>query len=162
MIDRLADAIVELQKKENTRLPLLQQQLKETEKGIENMLNAIQQGIITSSTKQRLDELEGRKAELEVGIAQEQMEKPLLTKEQIVFWISRFKDGDIDDVKYQRSVIDIFVNSVYIYDDKLVLMYNYKDGAKTVALEDIQSSDLVGCTPPRLNEKPPYMVVFLL
>lgn len=75
------------------------------------------------------------------------MEKPLLTKEQIVFWISRFKDGDIDDVQYQRSVIDIFVNSVYVYDDKLVLMYNYKDGAKTVTLEDIRSSDLVGCSP---------------
>ncbi len=148
MIGRLADAIVVFQKRENTTLPLLQKQLKESERGIENMLNAIQQGIITSSTKQRLDDLEARKAELEISIAQEKMQKPVLTKEQIVFWISRFKDGNIDDVKYQRSVIDIFVNSVYLYDDKLVLMYNYKDGAKTVALEDIQSSDLVDCTSP--------------
>jgi hypothetical protein len=139
---------VEYQKKEKTTLPLLQKQLKEAEKGIENMLDAIQQGIITSSTKQRLDDLEARKADLEISIVQEKMQKPVLTKEQIVFWISRFKDGDIDDVKYQRSVIDVFVNSVYVYDDKLVLMYNYKDGAKTVALEDIQSSDFVGCTPP--------------
>ncbi|MFZ5974253.1 MAG: hypothetical protein ACOYU3_02440 [Bacillota bacterium] len=113
------------------------------------MLNAIQQGIITSSTKQRLDELEGRKEELEICIAQEQMEKPVLTKEQIVFWISRFKDGDIDDVRYQRSIIDIFVNSVYVYDDKMILMYNYKDGAKTITFDDIERSDLVSCTPPR-------------
>lgn len=47
-------------------------------------------------------------------------------------------------MKFQRSVIDIFVRSVYLYDDKLDLIYNYKDGAKTVALEDIESLDLVG------------------
>jgi DNA invertase Pin-like site-specific DNA recombinase/uncharacterized coiled-coil protein SlyX len=160
MIDRVADAVVEYQKKEKTTLPLLQKQLKEAEKGIENMLDAIQQGIITSSTKQRLDDLEARKADLEISIVQEKMQKPVLTKEQIVFWISRFKDGDIDDVKYQRSVIDVFVNSVYVYDDKLVLMYNYKDGAKTVALEDIQSSDFIGCTPPRFSK--PLSYLFLL
>ncbi len=150
MIDRLANAIVEFQKKENTTLPLLQKQLREAEKGIENMLDAIQQGVITSSTKQRLDDLETRKEELEIAITQEKMQKPKLSKEQIVFWINRFKDGDINDVKYQRSVIDVFVNSVYVYDNKLVLMYNYKDGAKTVSLEDIQSSDLVDCAPPPL------------
>ncbi len=153
MIDRLANAIVEFQKKENTTLPLLQKHLKEAEKGIKNMLDAIQQGIITASTKQRLDDLEAQKEELEISIVQEKMQKPVLTKEQIVFWISRFKDGNIDDVKYQRSVIDVFVNSVYVYDDKLVLMYNYKDGAKTVSLEDIQSSDLVECAPPTLEAK---------
>ena len=153
MINRIADAVVEFQKKENTTLPLLQKQLKKAEKGIENMLDAIQQGIITSSTKQRLDDLEARKEELEISITQEKMQKPILTKEQIVFWISRFKDGDIDDVKYQRSVIDVFVNSVYLYDDKLVLMYNYKDGAKTVSLEEIPSSNLVECISP---QKLPY------
>lgn len=113
-INRLADSIVELQKKESTVLPHLQRQLQETDKGIENMLNAIQQGIITSATKQRLDELETRKEELEISIAQEKMQKPMLTKEKIVFWISRFKDGDIDDPIYRRNIIDIFVNSVYI------------------------------------------------
>lgn len=61
MIDRIADAVLEFQKKENTPLPLLQKQLKEAEKGIENLLDAIQQGIINASTKQRLDDLEARK-----------------------------------------------------------------------------------------------------
>ena len=40
--------------KESTNLPLLKKQLAETEKGINNMLNAIQAGIFTPSTKQRL------------------------------------------------------------------------------------------------------------
>jgi site-specific DNA recombinase len=59
----------------------LKKQLAETEKGINNMLNAIQAGIFTPSTKQRLDELEETKSQLEVSILQEKMHNPLLTRE---------------------------------------------------------------------------------
>jgi site-specific DNA recombinase len=51
------------------------------EKGIENMLNAIQQGIITPSTKQRMDELEMRKNQLIVQIGKEEIAKPSFTKD---------------------------------------------------------------------------------
>ena len=45
VMERLIDTLMELQKKESTDLPLLKKQLAETEKGINNMLNAIQAGI---------------------------------------------------------------------------------------------------------------------
>jgi len=116
------------------------------------MLNAIQRGVLTSSIKKRLDALETQKENLEISIAQEQIKRPLLTKEKIIFWISRFKDGDIDDSKYRQNMIDLFVNSVYVYDDKLILTCNYKDGAKTVSLDDIKGSDLAGLSPPKKRE----------
>ena len=147
-IKRIAKAVVALQKQGNNVLPLLEKQLKQTEKGIENMLNAIQQGIVTSSTKARLEELEHTKKELEINILQEKIQKPTLTEEQVVFWIGRFKDGDIHDSKYRRDLIDIFVNAVYVYDDRIVFTFNVKDGARTVTLEDIQSSDFALCAPP--------------
>ena len=40
VMERLIDTLMELQKKESTDLPLLKKQLAETEKGINNMLNA--------------------------------------------------------------------------------------------------------------------------
>ena len=43
--------VMELQNLESTDLPIYEKQLKETEVGITNMLNAIQMGILTSSTK---------------------------------------------------------------------------------------------------------------
>ena len=61
-VEYIADAVMDLQGKESSELPALRQQLAETERGIENMLNAIQMGIINQSTKQRLDELEERKS----------------------------------------------------------------------------------------------------
>jgi DNA invertase Pin-like site-specific DNA recombinase len=147
-IDRLAAAIVELQKKENTVVPLLQKQLDDVDKAISNLLDAIQQGLFNASAKQRLDDLENRKADLEIAIAREKIQKPMLTHEQISFWISKFKDGDIDDPLYRKNIIDIFVNSVYLYDDKIVLMYNYKNGTKTVSLSEIECSDLDDGAPP--------------
>ena len=79
VMKRLIDTLMELQKKESTDLPLLKKQLAETEKGINNMLNSIQAGIFTPSTKQRLDELEKTKSQLEVSILQEEMHKLILT-----------------------------------------------------------------------------------
>ena len=64
IVNYIVDTAMELQKRESSSLPLLTQQLEETMKAINNMLNAIQQGIITSSTKQRLDELEETKSNL--------------------------------------------------------------------------------------------------
>ncbi|MDL2287887.1 recombinase family protein [Oscillospiraceae bacterium OttesenSCG-928-F05] len=147
-VERLAEAVVTYQHRENPSLPLLHKQLSETEKSIGNMLNAIQQGIITASTKQRLGELEARKEALEISIAQEQIERPPVTKEQVIYWVNRFRDGDIDDPKHCRDIIDIFVNAVYLYDDKLILLCNYKDGTKTVTFDQVNSSDLMQGAPP--------------
>jgi len=91
----IVDAALELQSRDNSNLPLLKQQRDETTRAINNMLNAIQQGILTTSTKQRLDELEETKSKLEVSILQEQMDKPLLTREQLTFWIYRFRSTDV-------------------------------------------------------------------
>ena len=79
-MERLIDTLIELQKRENTVLPLLKKQRAETEKGVNNMRNAIQAGIFAPSTKQRLDELEETKSQLETSILQEEMHKPLLTR----------------------------------------------------------------------------------
>ena len=150
MIDAIADAMIRLQDAENTELPALQKQLQDCERAIQNMLNAIMAGILTPSTKQRLEELESRKEELKLSILQEQLQKPKFTKEQIVAWVSRFKYGDPDDLAYQKQIIDIFINAVYVYEDRLVLTYNYKDGTEPVTLTDIQEafgSDLT-CVAP--------------
>ena len=55
------------------------------ESGIQNMLNAIQAGILTSSTKERLEQLEETKRELEARIAEEKLAKPKIKEEFIRF-----------------------------------------------------------------------------
>ena len=150
-IDRIADAAVALQAKEDPTLPALNQQLSDCEKAIENMLNAIQMGILTESTKERLEQLEAQKKDLKLSILQAQIERPRYTKSQIVDWISRFKYGNANDPNYQRQIIDTFINAIYVFDDKLAFTYNFHDGTETITLKEIEAafgSDLSQVAPP--------------
>lgn len=142
-IKRLADKIVKLQDKENVAIPLLQKQLDDVEKRIANILNSIEEGLANASVKLRLDELETKKIDLEIAIAKEQIKTTKLTEEQIVFWISNFKGGDINSKDYRRNLIDIFVNAIFLYDDKLVITFNWKTGTKTVTLKEMEEAALI-------------------
>lgn len=111
-IQTIVSMIMDLQKRENISLPFLKKQLVETSKKIDNMLNAIQQAVLTSSTKQRLEELEEMKSNLEVSILQEEMEKPFLSEEQITFWLHKFRDSDTEKPEHRQRLIDSFVNAI--------------------------------------------------
>lgn len=148
LMEYLADILIDLQNCENTTLPLLKQQLSETEKAIENMLNAIQAGIFTQSTKKRLDELEETKSQIEVNIMQEEMQTPILTRDQILFWLHRFCKLDVTKQEHRQRLIDSFINAIYLYDDKIIMTFNYKEGTKTITFADIQGSDLSASTAP--------------
>ena len=79
------------------------------------------------------------------------VERRKFTKEEIVEWISKYKYGNINDFDYRKEIIDTFANSVFVYDDKLVLSYNYKDGTETLTLQEIESvlsSNLTSMCPP--------------
>ena len=152
LVDRIADRIIEILAQENTAIPKLQAKLKETEKYIDNMLTAIQQGLINVSAKKRLDELEETKKDIETAILAEKLQKPEITKEHILYFITKFREIDLKDIASRRKLIDSFVNSVYVYDDKILITFNYKDGTKEISLEEVNdetSSDLKKISPPK-------------
>lgn len=152
MLESLSEQAISLLKKENPLLPQLKKQLAETEKGIENMLNAIQQGILTKSTKQRLDELEETKERLEISVMQEEIENLTLTKEQILCWLHRFRTLDISKPEYRQQLVDYFVNSVYLFGDRLIINYNYKERTETISFNDVKCSDLMSLAQPEIDK----------
>ena len=149
IIERLIDLVMEAQQKENTRLPVLKEQLRDTEKRLANLLEAIEQGILTPTTKQRLDELEARKEALNTSILEEELKKPVLTREWIRFWLEKFRKGDVGSTEHQRQIIDTFVNSVYVFDDRVVLNFNFTDDSKTISREEVLGSSAVDNAPPK-------------
>jgi len=149
-VEYLADLVMEVQQQESSELPVLRSQLGDVEKGIQNMLNELQAGIITSSTKQRLEELEKEKNNLEISISKEEMQRPQFTREQVIFWICRFRKLDVTQLEARRRLIDGFVNSVVVYDDYILITFNYKDGSKTLSFKDIKSSDLDCLVGPKI------------
>ena len=142
VIAMLADALVENQKRENTHLPALQEELKKVNKKIDNIAAAIEEGIITQTTKERLTALEAQRDELQISIFEEETSHPKLTKEYVVQWLESFKQRDLRDVKVQRQVIECFVNTVYVFEDKIIVNLNLRDGDKPIALSKENGSDI--------------------
>lgn len=115
------------------------------------MLNAIQAGIITESTKQRLNELEQRKKDIELQIIQEEIQCPQLSREDVTYWICRFRSLDVTQMEERRRLIDSFVNSVTVFDDYILITFNHKDGETRISFDDIKSSDLKSVGGPTIE-----------
>ena len=150
--------VMELQNKENINIPLYEKQLRDAESGIQNMLNAIQAGILTSSTKERLEQLEETKRELEARIAEEKLTKPKVTEDFIRFWLLRFRKLNMNQKDQRQALVDTFINSIYLYDDKVLITFNYKEGTQTISFEKVEESKAKGngsdfdcVTAPRRN-----------
>lgn len=144
MIATKAMDIINKESQDKSVLESLQAQLKDTEKRLDNILNLMEQGIATATTKDRLLELENRKEDLIKQIAIEGTKKPFLTKERIIYWLESFKDGNVDDLAFRRRVIDTLVNSVYVYDinggngRRFVFTWNLSENrTSTVNVSDI-------------------------
>jgi len=142
-IDEVADKVIEYQKREKDRATLtaLEIRQKENEKAINNIIAAIEAGIITPSTKSRLMELESERASIEKAIARELIAEPKIERDHIIFFLERFRNGDIEDEGYRIRLIDTFLNSVYLYDDdKLVLVLNYSGERCKVTLSLVEKA----------------------
>ena len=132
------------------------------------MLNAIQAGILTSSTKERLEQLEETKRELEARIAEEKLAKPKVTEEFIRFWLLRFRKLDMSLKDQRQALVDTFINAIYLYDDKVLITFNYKEGTQTVTFGEAtevasegNGSDLDCFTAPENAVKSKDFMAFL-
>lgn len=142
MVDRIAGLVVNYTTQENKRLPALRSELREVNKKITNLIAAIEQGIISSSTKERLDRLEEQKTTLEISICQEELERPILTKEQVVYWFEQFKASDLSDIVTCKGIIDSFINAVYIYRTKIKIIFNFKKGDRQISFLEVKGSSV--------------------
>ena len=96
--------------------------------------------MLTKSTKSRLEELEATKEELETKIACEKLAKPKVSAEFMTFWLHRFRKLDVRQKFHRKMLIDTFVNAIFLYDDKMVITFNYKDGTDTVTFGDLKTA----------------------
>ena len=154
---------------DSQREEFIEGQLREAETAISNLLGAIQQGILTRSTKERLEELENRRDELEDRLACEKLAKPKVSAEFMTFWLQRFRKLDVRQKSHRKMLIDTFINAIFLYDDKMVITFNYKEGTTTITFDDLKTalanqktgSDLDCSTAPNSPNQTVRAVFFL-
>ena len=146
VIEWMADSVMEHQNRESAsaQLDSLISESEDVDKAIGNVMAAIEAGIITPTTKKRLMELEARSAELLRLIEIEKASNVKVERSEIIYWISKFKGGNLESQEFRRRVIDTFVTVVYLSDDKIKIGFNYagKHNSAEFAInwEDLEST----------------------
>ena len=124
-LNLLANKIIEKIKKESadlTNLRILEKNLAQTNKAIINIVKAIEAGIFSDTTKQRLDDLEQQKKLLSEQILTEQAKERVIPtvgdiKEYIAYALS----------KSPKQIIDLLISKIFVYNDKVELIVKYAD-----------------------------------
>lgn len=57
----------------------------------------------------------------------------------IRFFLNQFRKGDINDPKYRHGLVDMLVNKIYLYNDKMAILCNTQDGHFDVDLKEVSS-----------------------
>ena len=47
-------------------------------------------------------------------------------------WLLRFRKLDMSLKDQRQALVDTFINAIYLYDDKVLITFNYKEGTQTV------------------------------
>lgn len=134
-VSAFADVVMEVNQNKiasNKSLNILKADLEKTQKSINNIMHAIEQGILTETTKSRLEELEQQKKELsEKILISKTKEKAILKKQDIIDYINNSLK------QCPELMIELMVNEVKVYCEKIEIKLNYtkiKDNS-----EDIKS-----------------------
>lgn len=172
-IRRIAKEVVAIgeAEKDTSNLKRLKKLLSENERKHQNTITAIMESDIESVRRalgEQIPILENEHQEIEKMIAEEETPYPKLTEDSIKFFLTQLKKGNIKDIKYRKTLINIFVNKIYLYDDRITITYNSGDEPVTISdqllseLEEKDEKDKVlfknGSGPPNTNN-PNFLLI---
>ncbi len=67
----------------------------------------------------------------------EKMKRPLRTEDELWDWFRYMRNFDLTRLEERRQLIDVFVNTIFLYSDRFLLTLNFGYGSKTVLFADI-------------------------
>ena len=123
-------------------LKALNKKIKDLGKNIENLIIALENGENVDLISNRITE---KRKELDITKKQYEAESNKLinlTERQIKVFLKQLKDGNIDDIKYRKMLVNLFVNKIYVYDE-LTIIFNIGKTPLTVnkaLLKDVENN----------------------
>ena len=127
VLEGMADDVMALLNEDDEMILALEAQLREVQSSIGNIMKAIEKGVVTRSTKSRLEELEAEEEKITLNIKLEEAKKPRITKDFILFTLHKFRNLDLRFEKNKEHLIDGLVKAIFVYDDYIKLILTFDD-----------------------------------
>lgn len=124
-VSLIADAVMQAHSKrlrDRSILNLLISEREGVKKSLANVMKAIEQGILTATTKNRMEELETELSQYDDKIAlEEYYMQNQISREQVVQYLTHTIQQKAE------LVINTLVNRIVLYDDRVEIHYNYTE-----------------------------------
>lgn len=135
IIEKIANNVVKLAQKEknSNNSKILEKNLQDTNKQISNLLDSLKVCEIDSVRKTiclEIEKLENQHKYIENELLIEKSQDVNITVPEIKFFLNSMKNGDINDIKYKKLLINVLINKIYVYDDNIIIIFNVKDNNK--------------------------------
>lgn len=156
IIAAIVDRTMEIHEREQREDPVLASLRSEEaalNTSISNIMKAIEAGIFTPTTRDRLFELEEQKKDVSAKIHVHLISRPTIDRDRVEFFLNSFIGGNPESADYRRKVIATLINTVTVTDlpstdgddphIRLDLTYNLTDHNTSV----VECSDAVRLTP---------------
>lgn len=126
-IERISREVVAASQKDQdmTNVKRLSKQLTDIERKRKNLMSAIMEcdsDLIRKTLYEQIPLLEKEKSDTELQLTLEKAKQVKLTVSEVRFFLNALRKGDPDSIKYQKALISVLVNAVYLYDDKITLI----------------------------------------
>ena len=109
--------------------------IQETDKALENLWKALEYGQSIEMITERIRKRQEEKSLLESQLAIEMTKQVILTEPQIISFLSKLRSVSLNDERMRKSIINIFVRAIYLYDDQCTLILNGSD--KPIVLDNV-------------------------
>ena len=97
---------------------------------------------LTAMVTEKMRQLEMQRAEAETELSKLRIQQDIrLTKKEVTAWLQTFSKGDLMDPDFRARIVNTFINSIYLYNDKVVIFYNIKEGRMICGIDPISDLD---------------------
>ena len=164
-LDDISRAVVAEYNREfsSSKINDMERELNRLERELNNLVDTLAEApkVTHKRIYEKMEALENQRVDLEEDLIKQRIACGIrYTEDEVKAWIKNFCEGDIWDEAYRRKIIDLLVNTVYLYDDFGAIFYNFPGGKVKVPYGDmllalqndsadaLECSDLEGSLPP--------------
>lgn len=159
----VAKAVVAEYDKEfdSTKAEEYERVIKRIDRELDNLVDALAEApkIAHKKIYEKMELLEAQKIDAETDLAQLRIAQEVrITEPEVRAWLREICKGDPADPAFRKRIIDIFINAVYLYDDRIIVFYNIRGGKQVTYTELVdsleQDSEVSGCSDLRASAPP--------
>lgn len=142
----IAKAVVAQYDKEfsDSRIADLEKALQQIDREMDKLVDALidTPKVAHKKIHERMEILGAQKEDLEIDLARLRVAKEIrITEKEVLTWLRQFTIGDPMDIEFRRRIIDVFINSIYFYDDRVIIFYNIRGGKQVSYIDVVNASE---------------------